>query len=139
MNANLIYEIINWVYAVALGFMVIFVLRYLYEKAREYGWRALLFDRHRPETAALQLAVSILIADSGNWLLRTSTGIWRSVGDTSKLDGLVAVGVILGATVGATGILCKLRVVSIARYGHRPWVMAAAAMAACAAVVVALD
>lgn len=139
MDANLIYEIINWVYAVALGFMVIFVMRYLYEKAKEHGWRALLFDRNRQETAALQLAVAIMIADGGNWMLRTSTGVWRSFGDTSRLDGWIGVGVIVGALIGAIGILCKLRVVSIARYGHLPWATCAAAMVACALLVAALN
>lgn len=123
MNANLTYETINGAYTIVLSFMVVFLVRYLYEIWRITGWRAFVFDRNKPETMALQLAVAILIADGGNLILRASTGLWRVLGgDLSKLGPVTAFIILLSAVMGATGIMCKLRVVSIVRYGHWPWV-----------------
>lgn len=126
-SAGLIFETLNGAWTIALSFILVFVLFYLYERWRTLNWRTFLFNGSLPA----QFAVAILIADFGNWMVRGATWIWRESGaDLSVLDGLPFYGVLIGAAIGTIGILCKLRVMSIARFGHWPWM-------ACATVTVA--
>lgn len=119
IDANLFYETINGAWTIALCFMIAFVVHYLYDIWRTIGLRSFLFERPLPE----QFAIAILIADAGNLMVRGSTWAWRTTGaDLNTIHGPVAWGLLAGATVGTLGILCKLRIVSIARHGHWPWV-----------------
>lgn len=118
MNANLIFETLNGAWTIALTFIVVFVLIYLRESIHEVGLRTFLFDRSLPE----QFAIAILISDVGNLIVRGSTWAWRNSGtDLGRLEGPLFWGIIIGATVGTLGILCKIRVISLSRWGHWPW------------------
>lgn len=119
INTNLFYQTINGAWTIALGFMILFLLHYLYDVWRTVGIRSFLFNRPLPE----QFAIAILIADGGNFMVRSSTWAWRTVGaDVDKVGGPIAWGLLAGAAIGTLGILCKLRIVSIVRFGHWPWV-----------------
>lgn len=125
ISANLTYETINGAWTIGLLFMEVFLIRYLFEVWREVGWHSLIFNRPLPE----QFAIAILINDLGNLLVRASTWAWRTIGtDLQIIEWPIAIGVIGGAAIGTLGILCKLRVVSMVRYGHWPWLTAAASM-----------
>lgn len=118
-NAGLIYETLNGAWSIALGFMVVFVLFYLREIARSISLRTFLFNQTLPE----QFAVAIFVADAGNLIVRGATWAWRATGsaDLGTLGGPLFWAVVFGGVLGTLGILCKLRVVSIARFGHWPW------------------
>lgn len=121
MNANLLYETVNYAWAMVSAFMIAFLIRYLYDLHRESGWQSL-FDRPQSE----QLAVAILFADGGNMIDRLARGAWRTIGGDLQTVNMALVALILiGSTFGMLGVLCKLRVVSIARHGHWPWVTCA--------------
>lgn len=121
VSANLLYETINYTWALVSAFMICFLLRYLYDLHREAGWRSL-FARPQNE----QLAWAILFADGGNMVDRLARGTWRTIGgDLQTVNIVLVVMILIGSTVGMLGVLCKLRVVSIARHGHWPWVTCA--------------
>lgn len=127
MNANVLYETINFAWAVVSAFMIAFLLIYLYGTFREVGLKAFIFDRPQPE----QFAVAILITDTGNMIDRLARGSWRLIGENlDVVNGLIVIGIIGGSTMGMIGLLCKLRVTSSIRYGHGPWVTAAITTAA---------
>jgi hypothetical protein len=114
----LFYETINGAWTIALCFMIVFLLHYLYDTWRTIGLRSFLFERPIPE----QFAIAILIADSGNLMVRGSTWAWRTIGaDVATVSGPIAWGLLLGATIGTAGILCKIRIVTVVRFGHWPW------------------
>jgi len=121
MTASAVYETINYAWALVSAFMIAFLLRYLYEGYRELGWRAFVFDRPKPE----QFAIAILIADGGNMGDRIARGAWRSIGgDLDNVAAIIVIAVIVCSITGMIGVLCKLRIVSIARHGHWPWLTA---------------
>ena len=125
MNANLIFETLNGAWTIALTFVIIFVLFYLYEISREVTLRTFLFDKSLPE----QFAIAILISDLGNWLVRGSTWAWRNSGaDLGHLHGAPFIGVVLGAFISTVGVLCTLRILSIVRFGRWPWIACIAAV-----------
>ena len=122
MNANTLYETINYAWAIVSAFMIAFMLRYLYDTHHTFGWRSLLFNRPQSE----QFAIAILIADGGNMVDRLARGAWRTIGgDLQTVNVALTAMILLASTIGMMGVLCKLRVVSIARHGHWPWVTCA--------------
>lgn len=127
-SAALLLETLNGAWTIALTFIVVFVLFYLYEIFRGLSVRVFLFDRPLPE----QFAIAILIADAGSWIVRGSVWMWRRLGADPRLleEGGLFWCLIIGGTLGTIGILCKLRILSIARFGHWPWVTCAAIVAA---------
>lgn len=126
ISANILYETINYGWALISACMIVFLLSFLVGRVRREGWRGLVFNRPEPE----QFAVAILIADGGNMLDRLGRGAWRSIGgDLDTVSGFILLAILGGSAMGMLGVLCKLRVVSIARYGHWPWITSAVLLA----------
>lgn len=138
MNANLFFFTLNNAWTMALTFVVIIAAIYLIEVVREDGWREVWSRLHNvSRPTAEQLAVAILITDLGNWMVRGSTAVWRkSGGGLGALEGFVMWTILIGAFLGAAGILCKVRVISLPRFGHWPWLACSIAMVAVAAATV---
>lgn len=106
-----------------LAFFIAFLLHHLWETRRSIDWSDWFLDQ--PKGA--QVAVAILIADIGNWIVRGVVWVWRETGAVTPLPDWVVGGIAFGALIGTVGILCKLRVFSIVRFGHAPWIACAAA------------
>jgi len=125
MNANTFYEILNGSWSIALSFVVVFLLIYLYGIARTISLRTFLFNQTLPE----QFAIAILVADFGHGVVRGGTWLWRTWG-AGPMPGWLGGVIISGALIGTAGILCKMRVISVARFGHWPWIVCTLTMLA---------
>lgn len=119
MNAfqlNLLLTIINGAWTISLGAFIIFLVFHLFQ--RGVDWRDWFFDA----PVGAQVAVAILVADLGNWIVRTAVWVWRETGQETIPNWLVG-WIIAGAFIGSVGIFCKLRVFSVPWFGHGPWLV----------------
>lgn len=132
MSVNVLFEIVNGAWAIGLTFFIIFLIHYLFENRidRDLTFRQWLSGRsHSPQIAAAQVAVAMLIADTGNWIVRGSVWVWReTTGGVGTIPPSFIYPIMIGGAIGAIGILCKLRVFSLRRFGHWPWVSCAATL-----------
>lgn len=111
---NLLLTIINGAWTISLGAFIAFLVHHLYEEGvslRDWFFNA---------PVGQQVAVAILVADLGNWIVRTAVWVWRETGQPDVPNWLV-VCIIIGALIGSVGIFCKLRVFSVPRFGQGPW------------------
>lgn len=122
IDLNTFLSIVNGAWTIMLAFFVVFLLHHLWEARHNIDWADWFLDQ--PKGA--QVAAAILIADIGNWIVRAVVWAWRETGAASPLPDWVVAGIAFGALVGTVGILCKLRVFSIVRFGHAPWIACAA-------------
>jgi hypothetical protein len=133
MSVNLLFEIVNGSWSIGLAFFIVFLVHYLFENRidRDMTFRQWItgVDTNRdtvPHVQAAQVAIALLIADSGNLIVRGSIWIWReTTGGIGTIPPSFVYPVIIGGVIGAVGILCKLRVFSVRRFGHGPWVACA--------------
>lgn len=115
IDLNTFLSIVNGAWTIMLAVFVVFLMNHLWET-------------RGTDSEGRAVAVAILIADVGNWIVRGSVWVWREVGAPTPLpDWLIGL-IGFGALVGTIGMLCKLRVFSIARFGHAPWVACAVAV-----------
>jgi hypothetical protein len=117
---NLMLVVINWCWSIILGAFIAFMAFYFWERRNEVRslWKWL-FGRPIPE----QFAVAVLIADVGNQIVRLTVAIWREMtGGAEVMQGGFVLFILIGGVIGTFGILCKMRVASYARFGHKPWV-----------------
>lgn len=114
IDLNTFLSIVNGAWTIMLTFFIAFLLHHLWQ------------TRRRPSFGT-KVAVAILIADIGNWIVRGAVWVWREVGAPTPLPDWVTALIGLGAFVGSVGMLCKLRVFSVVRFGHKPWIACALA------------
>lgn len=126
MDLNLFLSTVNGAWTIQLLLFIAFLLYYLWEARHRFHFKDLFINQPR----AVQVAIAILIADVGNVIVRGAVWFWRETGVLEPMapPWLVAT-VSIGAAIGTIGILCKMRVFTLQRFGHWPW-------AACAATVV---
>lgn len=126
IDLNLFLSIVNGAWTIMLSFFILFLLHYLWESRAEIELQDWFLSQPRPT----QVAVAILVADLGNWAVRGMVWIWREVGAPQPLPDWLIIGIGAGAFVGTIGMLCKLRVFTMPRFGHAPWIACAAATTA---------
>lgn len=121
MTLNSFLSIVNGAWAIMLTFFIVFLLHYLWTAIPRVQWR----DWFGGHPGAAQVAVAILIADIGNWIVRGSVWIWRETGAVDPLPEWLIASIAFGACIGTWGMLCKLRVFSLERFGQLPWMVCA--------------
>lgn len=125
MDINKFLSIVNGAWTIMLTFFIAFLLNHLWEVRRTFS----ISDWFLNENKGTQVAVAIMVADLGNWIVRGAVWIWREVGAPEPLPGWLIGWIAFGAVVGTLGMLCKLRVFSIVRFGHGPWLACTGATA----------
>ncbi len=125
MNVNVLFEIVNGAWAIGLTFFIIFLIHYLFENRIDRDmtfWQWVSGAHQSPSVIAAQVAVALLISDTGNWIVRGSVWIWReTTGGAGTIPPAFIWPIMIGGSIGAIGILCKLRVFSRQRFGNWPW------------------
>lgn len=125
IDLNTFLSIVNGTWTIMLAFFIVFLIFHLWEVRRTFDWSDWFLDQ--PKGA--QVAVAILVADFGNWIVRGAVWVWRETGAQQPLPDWAVASIAIGALIGTVGMLCKLRVFSIVRFGHAPWLFCAAAAA----------
>lgn len=122
-SLNLLLEITNGAWSIISVSMLIFLTFYLRESA--------ILRRVSPRQwfgslpVSMQLAVGLYVLCAGILLRSIFVWLWRIAGG-GEFGTLQLTTVMTGTAIGCIGLLCMLRVVSRARYGHWPWAMTGA-------------
>lgn len=126
ISLNVFLLLVNGAWTIMLTFFIGYLLHYLGTHRRHIrtSWREWFSKQPLP----IRVAIAILIADIGNWIVRGSIAVWRELGATEPMPYWVVIAIGIGATFGTFGMLCKIRVFSEARFGHVPWLTCAAAV-----------
>ena len=125
IDLNTFLSIVNGTWTIMLSFFIVFLLFHLWEVRQTFH----LHDWFLDQPKGAQVAVAILVADVGNWIVRGAVWVWREVGAPTPLPEWLVALISLGALIGTVGMLCKLRVFSMVRFGHAPWLFCVAAAA----------
>ena len=128
-QVNALLEATNGVWTVLNGFFIAFLIQHLVVEHRSQNLSPLNWLFNLP--LGMQVAVSLLIATVGGFVLRASVWVWRiQTGGQGPISTELTIAVLCGTTIGAVGMLCQLRVFSQSYYGNWPWIIAALASVA---------
>jgi hypothetical protein len=123
-------EAFNGTWAILAIYCTAFLLIHLYANGatKHLSWWS---GWHSDMPLGVQLAIGTMVSCFGVALSRTSIWIWRLMtgGDPAHLaEQLIPLAA--GGAIGAMGFLCILRVITLARFGGWPTVLACVTVAA---------
>src|SRR6266404_7586464 len=111
-------EIINGAWAILSLELLLVCAVYLSHEIRTRG-----FSRKK-WTSGMRVAVSIATVSLGVCTTRTMIFVWRHVYGGESFSNSQIIVVIIGAIIGAIGLICSIRELSLPLYGRMPWIIA---------------
>lgn len=121
-------EILNGIWTILdislLGWFTYYIVA-MYKELDYFNWKdALRRWRQDGLPPHINAAIAIYVFTTGDTIVRGHIWIWRHFQNLGHHSfPLLITPLVLGGVISATGLLCKIRVFTVYRFGNRAWIM----------------